>query len=154
MPKKPQNPNTIIQNKKARFNFEILERLECGIELKGSEVKSLREKNVSIEEAYVRVQAGELWLVGCNIKPYKNATSESIDPIRPRKLLARAREIRKLASPVTVAGMTIVPLYIHFNNRGFAKVTIALARGKTHGDKRQSIRKREDQREIRRAMKR
>ena len=154
MARKGSADNLKIQNKKARFNYEIIEKLECGVALKGSEIKSLRNRQVSLEEAFVRIQGDELWLIGCNIKPYANASVQNHDPTRPRKLLAHKREIRKWLPKVTTRGLTLVPLNIHFNQRGLAKVTVALVRGKTHGDKRQALKKRDHQREMDRAVRR
>lgn len=142
-----------VKNRKARFRYEILERLECGIALKGTEVKSLRNGKASLEEAFARVVGEELYLYGCHISPYDQASTQNHDSTRPRKLLVHKREIRKWAPQVQAKGLTMVPLNIHFNARGLAKVTIALVRGKTHGDKRQDMKKREHKREMARAMK-
>lgn len=154
MAKKGSPPPPVAQNKKARFKYEVLERLECGIELKGSEVKSLRSGNISLDESYCRILQGELWLLGCHIAPYENATSQGHDPLRPRKLLVHRREIHKWEPKVATQGLTIVPLDVHFNPRGLAKLTIGLVRGKTLGDKRQTLKKREHEREMARAMRR
>jgi len=145
---------TICTNRKAGFRFEILEKIECGVVLLGSEVKSLRDKNASIEEAYVRLDDGELWLIGAHINPYAFANTQNHDPVRKRKLLAHKSELRKLKPKIEQKGLTIVPLRIFFNARGLAKVTVALARGKTIGDKRQSIKAREHKREMSRALRR
>lgn len=155
MTKKPQESQARrIQNRKARFNFQILETFEAGIVLTGSEVKSLREGRASLDEAYARIDGGEAYLIGCNIQTYAPATSRNHDPLRKRKLLLRRREIARLLAKVTLSGHTLVPLSIFFSDRGLAKVDLALARGKTHGDKREDIRKREDKREMDRAMRR
>ena len=146
--------NTVAQNKKARFRYEVLERLECGIALKGTEVKSLRNHQASLAEAYAAIRGEELWLIGCHINIYEQGNVQNHEPTRPRKILAHKREIRKWLPQVKAKGLTIVPLDIHFNNRGLAKVTLALVRGKTHADKRQALKKREHQREIDRAMRR
>ena len=143
---------TICTNRKAGFRFETLEKIECGILLLGSEVKSLRDKNASIEEAYVRMDGGELWLIGSHINPYKFANTQNHDPVRKRKLLVHKTELRKIKPKVEQKGLTIIPLRIFFNSRGLAKVTIALARGKTIGDKRESIKAREHKREMSRAL--
>jgi SsrA-binding protein len=145
---------SVCLNRKASFRFEVLDSLECGIMLQGSEVKSLRERAVSIEEAYARIEDDELWLIGCHISPYPHARTRPHEPLRRRKLLVRAHEIRKLRPKVEQKGLTLVPLRIYFNERGIAKVSIALARGKTLGDKRQTLRDREARREINRSMKR
>jgi SsrA-binding protein len=145
---------TVCTNRKAGFRFETLEKIECGISLLGSEVKSLRDKNASIEEAYVRFSDTELWLIGSHIAPYAFANTQNHDPIRKRKLLVHKAELRKLKPKVEQKGLTLVPLRIFFNTRGIAKVTIALARGKTMGDKRQSLKAREHKREMDRAVRR
>ena len=143
-----------VQNKAARFKYEILEQMECGMALKGTEVKSLRNRQASLEEAFARIQGEELWLFGCHINLYEQGNVQNHEPTRPRKLLAHKREIRKWIPQVKAKGLTIVPLDIHFNTRGLAKITLALVRGKTFADKRQGIRKREHQREMERAMRR
>ncbi len=153
--KKPQSGGqNVVQNKAARFRYEILERMECGMALKGTEVKSLRNRQVSLEEAFARIQGEELWLFGCHINLYTQGNVQNHEPTRPRKLLAHKREIRKWIPQVKAKGLTIVPLDIHFNTRGLAKITLALVRGKSFADKRQDIRKREHKREIERAMRR
>ena len=153
--KKPKSSGqNVVQNKTARFRYEILERMECGMALKGTEVKSLRNRQVSLEEAFARIQGEELWLFGCHINLYSEGNVQNHEPTRPRKLLAHKREIRKWIPQVKAKGLTIVPLDIHFNTRGLAKITLALVRGKSFADKRQDIRKREHKREIERAMRR
>ena len=156
MAKKKPKPGgqNVVQNKAARFRYEILERMECGMALKGTEVKSLRNRQASLEEAFARIQGEELWLFGCHINLYTEGNVQNHEPTRPRKLLAHKREIRKWIPQVKAKGLTIVPLDIHFNTRGLAKITLALVRGKTFADKRQNIRKREHQREMERAMRR
>ncbi len=144
----------VAQNKKARFRYEILDRLECGISLKGTEVKSLRNRQASLEEAFARIQGEELWLFGCHISPYEQGNIQNHEPTRPREILAHKREIRKWMPQVKAKGLTIVPLDIHFNARGLVKVTLALVRGKTMADKRRTIKKREHKREMDRAMRR
>ena len=143
---------TVCTNRKAGFRFETLEKFECGIVLLGSEVKSLRDKNASIEEAYVRLDGGELWLIGSHINPYAFANTQNHDPVRKRKLLVHKTELRKIKPKVEQKGLTLIPLRIFFNSRGLAKVSIALARGKTVGDKRESIKAREHKREMSRAI--
>ncbi len=140
----------IARNKKARFDYKVLDTFEAGMALLGSEVKSLRNRDVSLAEAFVRPRGRELWLLGANIKPYRQATIVNHDPVRPRKLLLHRREIDRLGSLVAEKGLTIVPIEMYWKN-GIAKVRIAVARGKRRFDKRESIRKREARREIRRA---
>lgn len=154
MAKKRPPERYIVRNKKAGFRFEFLEKLECGIELKGSEVKSLRAGQVTLGEAYAVINDAQMWLIGCHISPYDPAHSANHEPTRKRKLLAHRREILKWEPKVKTEGLTLVPLEMHFNDRGFIKVTIALAKGKTVGDKRQTLKKRDAQREIDRAMRR
>jgi SsrA-binding protein len=154
MAKKPRKPERRILNKRARFEYHILETHEAGIALKGSEVKSLRDGRASIEEAYARIVNGQVVLVGCNIQTYPPATTRNHEPLRDRRLLLHQREIKKLLAKVTQAGFTLVPLSIFFNDRGLAKVELALARGKTYADKREDIKKKEHQRDIDRAMRR
>jgi len=143
-----------IQNKKARYNFELLDELEAGIVLTGSEVKSLRDGKASLDEAYAMIRGGEIFLIGCNISPYPMAGYAQHKPTRERKLLLHAREIRKWAAKVTQRGLTIVPVALYFNERGKVKVGLALARGKTHGDKRADLRRKDDAREMERAQRR
>lgn len=143
-----------LANKKARFNYEILERIEAGIALKGTEVKSLRLGNASVGEAFARVDQGQVTLHNFQIQPYAQGNRFNHDPKRPKQLLLHRREIKRLASKVQIKGQTLVPLVVYFNDRGLAKVQLGLARGKTHGDKRQDERKREDEREMARATRR
>ena len=154
MAKTKTTDNIVCQNRKASFRFEILETLECGIALTGTEVKSLREKNASIDEAHVRIDEEQLWLVAAHIAPYPFGHQLNHEPTRKRKLLAHSREIHKLRPKVEQRGFTLIPLRIIFNARGLAKVIIALARGKTMGDKRESLKAREHKREIERATRR
>lgn len=149
---KPVQDNTVCQNRKARFRYEIIETLECGIELRGSEVKSLRERSASIEEAYARIDDGQLWLIGAHIPPYAHAPAQNHDPDRKRRLLAHKSEIRKLRPKVEQKGLTLIPLRLYINDRGIAKVAVGVARGKTVGDKRESMKAREHKREIDRAV--
>ena len=141
-------PSPQIRNKKARFDFEILEQAEAGISLTGSEVKSLRAGKASLEEAYAVIRDGEAFLRDCNISPYPQAGYAQHKPTRERKLLLHKREIRKLFNKVTQKGLTLVPLKMYFNERGLVKVLIGLARGKKLHDKRQTIRKRDEARDM------
>jgi SsrA-binding protein len=147
--KKSAEENVIATNRKARFEYEILEKFEAGISLIGSEVKSLRNRDVSIAEAFARPKGDELWLLGMNIKPYAQANIFNHEPLRPRKLLLHRREIERLSGKVSERGFTVVPLALYWKH-GIAKVLIALARGKREFDKRETIKKREADREIRR----
>ncbi|WP_456400335.1 SsrA-binding protein SmpB [Mesoaciditoga sp.] len=143
----------VATNSKARRNFEILDKYECGIELKGTEVKSLRAGSVNINDAYCIVRRGELFVENMHIAPYKAGNVFNHDPLRRRKLLMHKREIVKLASKVEQKGLTLVPLKVYFNDRGKAKIEIALAKGKHLYDKREDIAKRDQEREIRKKMK-
>ncbi len=141
----------VCRNRKARHDYELLEQLECGIALRGSEVKSIRNNKIAIEDAYVRVENGEIWLVGADIAEYPQATYLNHDPKRQRKLLVHRREMERLARSAEQKGLTLVPLDIHLT-RGFVKVTVAIARGQKEYDKRDKIKKHADQREIRQAI--
>jgi len=143
----------IAANRKARHKFEFLERFEAGIELKGTEVKSLREGKVSLQESYARIRSGELFLIGANIAHYDAGSYLNHDPARPRKLLIHRREINRLDKIIAEKRLTLVPVRMYFK-RGMAKVEVALARGKLKYEKRRSIREREDQRRIQREMSR
>ncbi len=140
-----------IRNRKASFRFEIVEKLDCGLVLWGTEVKSLRAGQASLDESYARIEKEEIWLHNFHIAPYEHGHTTNHLPMRPRKLLLHRREIRKLTPKVTQRGFTLVPLSVYFNERGLAKVKLALARGKTHGDKREDIKKRDHAREMQRA---
>ena len=144
----------IAENRKARHNYAVLDTLECGIALMGSEVKSLRNGKVSLDESYGRVRDGELWLVGADIPEYANATVWNHEPKRPRKLLIHRSEARKFANKAHEKGLTLVPLKMYFNDRGFAKVLLGLCQGKKLHDKRESLKKKDMKREMDRAMRR
>lgn len=152
MAKTRQTDSKRIVNSKARFNYLFLERMEVGIALLGTEVKSLRAGDASLDEAFARIERGEVFLYGCHIKPYEQGNQNNHEPLRPRKLLLHRREIMRLLGKVTQRGLTLVPLKIYFNKRGLAKVELALAKGKTHVDKRHDIKKRDHEREMARAM--
>ena len=144
-----ENPNrkVIADNRKARFNYEIGETFEAGIQLLGTEVKSLRANKATIGEAYVSPENGEIWLINSFIPEYLQANQFNHDPRRHRKLLLHRREMAKLMNAVQREGMTIVPLKLYFNGRGMAKMEIALARGKKLHDKRETEKKRDWQRQ-------
>lgn len=143
----------VAENRKARSKFEVLDTLECGLVLQGSEVKSLRQGGVSLDEAYARYRDGEMWLLGCYIPEYPQANQFNHDPRRPRKLLLHKREIKRFAGKAQEKGLTLVPLKIYFRN-GKAKVLLGLCRGLKLHDKREKIREREAQRAIQRALRR
>ena len=140
----------IAVNRKARFNYELLETLEAGMVLVGTEVKSLREGKVNIKDAYAEIVGGELWLVGLHISPYEQGTTGAHEPERRRKLLVSGRELRRLATKVQEKGLTLVPTRLYFK-AGWAKVELALGRGKRQYDKRQTIAKRDADRAVARA---
>lgn len=140
----------IARNRKARHEYEVLEQLEAGIVLRGAEVKSLRDGKASFTDAFGRIEAREAWLHNLHIPQYDKATIDAPDPVRPRKLLLKRREIDRLRSKTREGGLTLVPLDIHFR-RGFAKVTLGLARGKKHRDRREDLKRKTMQREVERA---
>jgi SsrA-binding protein len=141
----------IATNRQARFRYELLETWETGIALQGSEVKSLRDGQANLKDAYAVVRDGEVWLHNAHIAPYGPAAGEGHDPERPRKLLMHKREIERLIGKTQERGLTLVPTRIYFSGPR-AKVELALARGKEQRDKRESIREREQKREIERAL--
>lgn len=141
----------ITQNKKARFEYEIIETFEAGIVLHGTEVKSVRRKNVSINEAYGYIKDGEPYVLGMNISPYEMGNRFNHEPLRERKILLHKKEIRFLIGKLKEQGYTLVPLKLYFKN-GKAKLLLGLGKGKTLFDKRHSIQKRESDRELQRAM--
>ncbi len=141
----------VAKNRRARFEYEILESLEVGIALLGPEVKSLRAGNANLTDAFAVVRRGEVLLLGCHISPYDQAARANPDPRRERKLLLHRREIARLAGRVAERGLTLVPLDLYFRD-GRAKLTLALARGKRGPDKREAIRRRESEREVQRAL--
>ncbi len=143
----------LVENRKAKHRFEILEKLECGIQLVGSEVKSLRDGKISLDEAYVRIREREIWLVGCDIAEYRQANRWNHDPKRARKLLVHAKQLKKLTARAHEKGMTLVPLRMYFNARGIVKVMIGVCRGKKLFDKRQAQKTKDVKRDLDRAMK-
>lgn len=146
------NEKTIATNRKARHEYEVLDTLECGIVLVGSEVKSLRDGKMSLDEAYGRMHEGEVFLVGCNIEEYRNATHVQHEPKRWRKLLMHRREIHKFAARAYEKNLTLVPLKMYFK-QGRAKLLLGLCRGKKLYDKRESLKNKNAQRDMARAMK-
>lgn len=138
---------TVAENRKARFNYFIDEKIEAGLALTGTEVKSLRLGRASIGEAYAVEQGGELYLINANIPPYAAASRFGHEPTRPRKLLLHRGQINKLIGTMQRGGVTVVPLRLYFNARGIAKLELGVARGKKQADKREVTRDREWQRE-------
>ncbi len=151
--KTPEDPNsrTVCRNRKARHQYDLMDELECGIVLKGSEVKSVRDGKISIDEAYARLQHGELWLINANIAEYPQATVMNHEPTRPRKLLLHKRELTKFAESAGQKGLTLVPMAVYFT-RGIVKVKVAVGRGRKLHDKRDKLRKQSDRQDMRRAM--
>jgi len=145
------NARSVARNRKARHLYDILEDLECGVALTGSEVKSIRDGKISIDEAYARLKDGELWLIGCDIAEYPQATVMNHEPKRPRKLLLRKRELTKFAESASQRGLTLIPLEVYFS-RGIVKVKVALAKGRKLHDKREKLKQKSDRKEIRGAM--
>jgi SsrA-binding protein len=141
-----------FRNKRAYFEYEILEKQEVGIELRGTEVKSIREGNVNLAESHARVVGDELFLVNCHIPEYKPGGWTNHDPRRQRKLLLHRRELDRLIGKIELKGLTIIPLRLYFNARGFVKIEIGLARGKKLHDKRADMKRQDADREIRRQM--
>lgn len=152
---KDRNPNirTVAENRKARFSYEILDTLETGLVLTGTEVKSLREGHANIQEAYASVEDGEVWLINSHIPEYLPGNRFNHDPKRRRKLLVSRREMARLAQAVEREGMTMVPLKLYFNERGLAKLLVGIARGKKLHDKRETVKERDWNRQKRRLLK-
>ena len=149
--KKKVAPGDVATNRQARHRFELLDKLECGVVLLGTEVKALREGSAQIKDAYAQVREGELWLHNMHIPPYGPAARDNHEPERVRKLLASRREIDRLVEAQRERGLTLVPLRIYFKGSR-AKIEIALARGKDRFDKRESIKRRETERDMQRAL--
>lgn len=144
---------TIANNKKARHDYFIEETYEAGIVLTGTEIKSIRQGRVSLKESYAKVQNGEVMIYSMNISPYDHGSIYNVDPMRPRKLLLNRREIRRIDQELTREGLTLIPLSLYINEKGKAKLSLGIARGKKLYDKRQSIAKREAGRRMDRAVK-
>jgi SsrA-binding protein len=153
--KKPE-PKTatevlVGENRKARFHYEIEERHEAGLVLQGTEVKVLRQGQVSLDEAYARFDGNELWLIGATIPEYSHGNLQNHEPKRKRKCLMRARELKKLKDKSQIKGLTIVPLRIYFGARGLAKITLGVGKGRKLHDKREHLKAKDARREIREA---
>lgn len=147
------NIKIVQKNRKAYHNYEILDKYETGLVLKGTEVKSIRDGNASISEGYARVQGDEVFVYNMDISPYRAGNIYNHEPKRPRKLLLKRNEIKRLMGQTTEKGLTLIPLTLYFKN-GFAKLEIGLARGKKFYDKREAIKRKMAQREAQRAVKR
>lgn len=142
----------IVTNRKALRDYSIIESLEAGIQLKGTEIKSIRAGGTSLADSFARLEGSEVFLYNMHISPYEFGNIYNTDPLRPRKLLLHKRQIRKLASEVSTRHLTLIPLKLYFKN-GIAKIELALAKGKKQYDKREAIRRRESDRELRRIVK-
>ena len=147
MASQEQGDRAIATNRRARHEYEILETLEAGLVLRGTEVKSLRAGLVNFKDSYATVRNGEVWLLGCHISPYSHGTDANHDPERDRKLLLHAREISRLSGKIAERGLTLVPLKLYFT-KGRAKLEVGLARGKKLHDKREAIRERDERRSM------
>ncbi len=141
----------VARNRKARHEYEILETYEAGIVLRGPEVKSVRAGNIAFRDAFARLEGGEILLYNLHISPYEPATNQNEDPTRVRKLLLHKQEIRRMVGKVEEKGLTLIPLDVYFA-RGYAKVTVALARGRKLYDKRDKLKRQTQEREAKRAM--
>lgn len=144
--------NVIAQNKKARHDYTIVDTIEAGIVLTGTEIKSVRASRIQLKDGYAQVKNGEVWLINVHIAPFEQGNIWNQDPERTRKLLLKKKEITKLANELKGTGMTLVPLKVYLKD-GFAKVLIGLAKGKHDYDKRDSIKRRDQERDIKRVMK-
>jgi len=142
----------ISTNRKAFHDYEILEKYTAGIVLTGTEIKSIRKGSVNLKDGFARIEAGEMWLYNVHVSPYENGNRYNHDPLRKRKLLLTKMELKKLIGKTKESGFSIVPINMHLEN-GFAKVEIALAKGKTLHDKRETISKKTAKREIEKAIK-
>ena len=149
--KKGEGIKVIAKNRRASFDYHLLDRFEAGLVLTGTEIKSIRAHQVSLQRSYVQARDDELFLLEANIAPYLHGNRENHDPTRPRKLLLHRREINKILDALTMKGLTVVPTRLYLKD-GRAKVEIALARGKARYDKRQSIAKRDSERQVERAL--
>jgi len=147
--KKAPTRRAVTVNKKARHEFEVLDTFEAGLVLRGTEVKSLRNGRISLEEAWGKIEDDEIYLVGAHVEEYAFGNRQNHDPVRRRKLLLRRKQIKKLKAQVTQRGLTLIPLEVFFNERGFAKLTLGLCRGKKLHDKREVAKAKEARRAIR-----
>jgi SsrA-binding protein len=140
----------VATNRKARHDYTVLETVEAGIVLKGTEVKSLRLGNANLTESYATVKKGEIWLLGTHVSPYERGSYSNVDPRRDRKLLLHRKEIRKLSARASETGITLIPLKLYFTSTNIAKVLLGVCRGKKEFDRRQDIAERDARRDIRR----
>ena len=141
-----------MENRKAFFDYEIVEKIEAGMSLQGSEGKSLRLGGADLTGAFARIDGTECWLMGCNIAPYKEANIRNHEPLRKRKLLLHKKQILKIGNKLQQKGLTLIPLRIYFNDRGFAKMELALATGKRKYDKREKLKQKQQKSDVDRGM--
>jgi len=153
MAEKNLNSDIYVKNRKARFNYELLDKFEAGLVLQGSEVKSIRHGKVSINEGYCYLSKGELFIKNMHISEYENAGFAGHDVNRERKLLLHRQELKKIEKKLKDEGLTLIPTALYFNSKGFAKLEIAIARGKKLHDKREDLKSKDIKREIDRALK-
>ena len=146
--KRKVSPGDVATNRQASFRFELLDKVEAGMILKGTEVKALRHEGAQMKDSYAAIRDGEVWLHNLHIPAYKPAARANHEPERDRKLLMNRKEIEKVSGRINERGWTLVPTRIYFNDAGMAKVEIALARGKDHFDKRESIKEKDMKRDV------
>lgn len=151
--KNPFRNDIRVENRRARFEYDIVEKVEAGIELTGCEVKSIRLGGASISEVYAMEKNSQIWLKGMHIKPYEQGNFQNADPYRDRRLLLHRKEIDRLVGATSQKGLTLIPLNLYFTKKGYAKVELALCRGRKDHDKRDVIRARDQEREMRREFK-
>ncbi|MDN6070248.1 MAG: SsrA-binding protein SmpB [Lactococcus plantarum] len=152
MVKKSNTDNVVAQNKKAHFDYEIIETFEAGIVLTGTEIKSIRRARINIRDGFARVRNGEVWLSNVHISPFDEGNIWNVDPTRSRKLLLHKKQINKIAAEISQSGMSFVPLRVYIKD-GFAKVLMGLAKGKKNYDKRETIKRKEQNRDIAKQLK-
>jgi SsrA-binding protein len=143
----------VATNRKAYRDFFVVESIECGIELKGSEVKSIRDKKINLEDSFARINNNEIILYSAHISPYAQASYLNVDPVRPRKLLLHRNQIDKFTIALTQRGLTLVPLKAYFNDRGIVKIELALCKGKKLYDRREDVKRKEADRMVKRVLK-
>ncbi len=144
--------HVLADNRRARHDYQVLEALEAGIVLTGTEIKSCRARNISLADAYAKAEDGELWLVNVHIAPYAQGNRNNHEPRRPRKLLIKRRELSRLTQAVEVKGLTLVPLKVYLNERSLVKIELGLCRGRQQHDKREELKRQDDDREMQRAV--
>ena len=142
----------LADNRRARHDYQVLDALEAGIVLTGTEIKSCRARNSSLADSYAKAEDGELWLVNVHIAPYAQGNRNNHEPRRPRKLLLKRRELNRLTQAVEVKGLTLVPLKVYLNDRSLVKIELGLCRGRQQHDKRDELKRQDDDREMQRAV--